>query len=63
MDGLTYTEHVKIIHLKVQSEKLDHRIALDLVLELAHLVGVKFGTCTSEVGNVALTYLTKIKTD
>ena len=45
-DVLGCTAHDKGIHLGTQFDELDDRIALGLVLEVAHFSGVRF-SCTS----------------
>ena len=60
-DGLGCVARGKHIHFKAQIDKLDDQIALGLVLKVAHFFGAKFSICSSEVGKVSRTYLTKIE--
>ena len=49
------------IHLRSESNKLDDRIALALVLEISDFSSVELSITSSEFGNVPGTLLTKIK--
>ena len=46
-DGLGCVAYNERVHLRAQTDKFDNRIALDLVLEVAHFSGVKFRISTS----------------
>ena len=39
-DGLGCVTHCELVHLREQADELDDRIALGLVLEIAHFSGV-----------------------
>ena len=60
-DWLGCVAHGERVHIRAQADDLDDRIALGLVLEVAHLSGVKISISTSEVKKVAITYLAKVK--
>ena len=60
-DGLGCVAHGERLHLRTQADELDDRIALGLVLEVAHFSGVKISISTSEVRKVAIIYLAKVE--
>ena len=60
-DGLGCVAHGERVHLRAQTDELDDRIALGLVLEIAHFSGVYISISMSELRKVAITYLAKVE--
>ena len=60
-DWLVRVAHGERVHFRTQTDELDDRIALGLVLEVSNLFGVENASGKSEVGKMAHTDLAEVK--
>ena len=60
-DRLGCVAHGERVHFRAQAYKLDDRIALGLVLDVAHFSAVYISITTSEVRKVAIINLAKVE--